>query len=215
MASELMPVRALLLDYYGVITLNPMTSLRAIADDAGLPSDVVLRSALKLRAGLGMGWWEAAYRGRLAAETAFGYIIDELENSGGTKRASVSSALDAFCSLPVDDQVVASARRAVEAGIKVCIVTNGFRPSTGHPGLDRMEREGFSVANSSDIGCAKPDLEIFHYALNIVGEAAENCLFIDDVQEYVDAAGNLGIRTHLAVDSERTLREIERVVGGA
>lgn len=214
MTSEVTPVRALLLDYYGVMTLSPMTSLRAIADEAGLLTDVVLNSALKVRADLGMGWWEAAYRGRLTAEKAFGYIVDELENSGGSGRVSVSSALDAFCSLSLDDQVVAAARRAAEAGLKVCIVTNGFRPSTGHPGLDQMEREGFGVANSSDIGHAKPDPEIFHHALNMVGEAAENCLFIDDVPDYVEVARSLGMRTHLAVDPERTSHEIERVVGG-
>lgn len=214
MTREAAPVRALLLDYYGVMTLSPMTSLSAIADQSGLPPDVVLNSALTVRAGLGMGWWEAAYRGRLTAEEAFGHVIDDLQNAGGNGRVSVASALDAFCSLPLDDRVVAAAQRAAGSGLKVCIVTNGFRPNTGHPGLDRMEREGFGVVNSSDIGHAKPDPEIFRHALNVVGETAENCLFVDDVPDYIEVARSLGMRTHLAADPEHTPHEIMRVVGG-
>lgn len=214
MTSEATTVRALLLDYYGVMTLSPMTSLTAIADEADLSAELVLKSALTVRAELGMGWWEAAYRGLLTAEEAFGNIVEELENCSGNRRVSVSSALDAFCSLPLDERVVAAAQHAADKGLKVCIVTNGFRPRTGHPGLEQMERIGFSVANSSDIGHAKPDPEIFQHALGLVEEPAQNCLFIDDVPHYIEAARDLGMRTHLAVDPDRTAQEITRVVGG-
>jgi len=54
----------------------------------------------------------------------------------------------------------------------------------------------YSVANSSEIGHAKPDREFFQAALSLAGIAAKNALFIDDTAENVAAAAALGIAAH-------------------
>ena len=49
-------------------------------------------------------------------------------------------------------------------------------------------------ALSYKLGCRKPDPVIFDKAAKMAGADFENCLFIDDIQEYVDASSSLGIK---------------------
>jgi len=41
----------------------------------------------------------------------------------------------------------------------------------------------------------KPEPEIFHYLLERIPEAAEECLFIDDSLQNIEAAQELGFQT--------------------
>ena len=61
---------------------------------------------------------------------------------------------------------------------------------------------------SWEVGFRKPEEGIFRVALERAGCAAEECLFVDDIQEYVDGAARLGIRSRLfrgAADLEQAL----------
>lgn len=49
---------------------------------------------------------------------------------------------------------------------------------------------------SGELRLIKPDPAIFRHALDIIGAAAEDCVFIDDSAKNVAAAAQLGIRTH-------------------
>ena len=49
---------------------------------------------------------------------------------------------------------------------------------------------------SWEVGAAKPDEEIFHRAMNVVGAAATECYLIDDKPENVNAAIGLGMQAH-------------------
>ena len=50
------------------------------------------------------------------------------------------------------------------------------------------------VVVSSDVHMVKPDREIFEYLLNKYGLKAEECLFIDDMQENVEGARAAGMQ---------------------
>jgi len=52
-----------------------------------------------------------------------------------------------------------------------------------------------AFALSYNLGYRKPDPQIFKSALEEAGHAPEECLFIDDIQAYVDAAAELGIKS--------------------
>lgn len=47
---------------------------------------------------------------------------------------------------------------------------------------------------SSEIGLSKPDPKVFEFVLNAIGAKPQDCIFIDDAQENLDAASMLGIR---------------------
>ena len=52
------------------------------------------------------------------------------------------------------------------------------------------------IINSSEVGAAKPDPNIYFAALNAVGATPEQTLFIDDKAGHVAAATRLGIAGH-------------------
>jgi putative hydrolase of the HAD superfamily len=68
------------------------------------------------------------------------------------------------------------------------------------------------VINSSDVGHAKPDPEIFRYALALASAQPAEAAFVDDTPSNVAAASALGIRAHhfTSVDS---LREFVQSLG--
>lgn len=67
-----------------------------------------------------------------------------------------------------------------------------------------------SVTWSCDIGYAKPDAAAFQHAAEEMGCGLEDLTFIDDTQENVDAAAELGLQAHLFT-GEQELREF---IGG-
>lgn len=56
---------------------------------------------------------------------------------------------------------------------------------------------------------AKPDPEIFHRALEVIGALPQHAVFVDDLIENVLSARHLGIKAFQFVGSEALLRELE------
>ncbi|WP_395019943.1 HAD family hydrolase [Dongia sp.] len=61
------------------------------------------------------------------------------------------------------------------------------------PFLDHMKY----TAVSGDLKMAKPEPEIFHHLLGVIGKPADRCAFIDDNEANIAAAKALGIRAVL------------------
>ncbi|MBN2454389.1 HAD family phosphatase [Candidatus Woesearchaeota archaeon] len=51
----------------------------------------------------------------------------------------------------------------------------------------------YAQATSFGVHARKPDRKIYLEALRMAGEKPENCVYIDDIKEYADAATKLGI----------------------
>jgi putative hydrolase of the HAD superfamily len=61
---------------------------------------------------------------------------------------------------------------------------------------------------SYEVGWVKPERRIYLEALKLAQAGADECLFMDDIPEYVEAARELGIRTilyHTGIDLEAEL----------
>ena len=54
-----------------------------------------------------------------------------------------------------------------------------------------------AVINSSDLGVAKPDPEVFRLACQVMDATPEECVFVDDLTENVQAARDVGLQAHL------------------
>ncbi|KAI6196495.1 Bifunctional epoxide hydrolase 2 [Aphelenchoides besseyi] len=70
------------------------------------------------------------------------------------------------------------------------------------------------VVESAREGVRKPDPKIYEIMLERIGKKAEECIFIDDLKQNVDAAANLGfIGIHLAnEDSEAAVKKLEELL---
>ena len=87
---------------------------------------------------------------------------------------------------------------AVEAGVAVCLLSNiaEFHINAirnNWPGFFDGAEEQFL---SYRIGVRKPHPDIYRHVLDALGVAGEECFFIDDLPENVEAARSLGIQAH-------------------
>ncbi|HXY17849.1 MAG TPA: HAD family phosphatase [Candidatus Nitrosopolaris sp.] len=68
------------------------------------------------------------------------------------------------------------------------------------------------VVLSHKVGFAKPQAEIYEIALDKLGLKAAECVFIDDIERYCDAARGLGMRVIHYQDFEQMKTELEKIL---
>ena len=92
--------------------------------------------------------------------------------------------------LPVP-QMYELMRAVRKAGLRTCLLSNSWGRA-GYP------RETFpelfdAWVISAEVGMRKPEERIFRHAAGLLGLPPEQCVFIDDIEANVEAAGALGM----------------------
>jgi putative hydrolase of the HAD superfamily len=101
------------------------------------------------------------------------------------------------------------AQKLVESGLRVGILSNMGDANRDHllkenPWLQQLHH----LTWSCELLTAKPDPAIYRHILDKLGVAAEEALFIDDVQRNIEAARALGIDGILFTDVARLREEL-------
>ncbi|MCX4881229.1 MULTISPECIES: HAD family phosphatase [unclassified Streptomyces] len=109
-----------------------------------------------------------------------------------------------------DDEVVGLLRRA---RVRVPLVLVSNATTALESDLDSMGLSDLAdhVVNSARVGLAKPDPRIYHLAAELAGIRPERCLFVDDSEENLRAAAELGMHGVLfrePADLERALEPL-------
>jgi len=76
---------------------------------------------------------------------------------------------------------------------KIVLVTNATTKLPSDLECSGLQSFLDNVINSSEVGSAKPDLEIYRRAISVSETTIENSIFIDDSMAHVKAAISLGI----------------------
>ncbi|KAI6179182.1 Bifunctional epoxide hydrolase 2 [Aphelenchoides besseyi] len=102
-------------------------------------------------------------------------------------------------------------------GIKLGLLTNNgyWSPKRERTTiLDHADEIFDVVVESAREGVRKPDPKIYEIMLERIGKKAEECVFVDDLKQNVDAAASLGfIAIHLAnEDSEAAVKKLEELL---
>jgi len=89
-------------------------------------------------------------------------------------------------------------RSAIDTGANVYTLSNIAKHH-----IDAIEKNWPGFFNgamglflSYQIGVRKPHPDIYRHALHVLGATGENCLFIDDLPENIEAARSVGIQAH-------------------
>lgn len=69
------------------------------------------------------------------------------------------------------------------------------------------------VVESSKIGFAKPEARAYETAADMLGVRLDECIFIDDREEYIEGAMHVGMKSILYVNLEKLKKDLERVLG--
>lgn len=152
---------------------------------------------------------KAAQVGRMSADEAFAAAGARLGIEGPVMRALAEDAYLSDFNLRMAEAV-----RALRiAGVPVSALTNTL--STEAQIQARPEFAGLfdCVISSHDVGLAKPDPAIFHTALERLGTAAAEAVFVDDLVGHVEAARALGLAGIHFQTTDQALAELAAIYG--
>lgn len=194
--------RALLVDYGGVLTTSIVGSFKAFSRAEGLPAETfpALFADEGARAeihGLETGRLsEPEFERRFAARLGVGpeQLLERL-----------------FADLEPEPAMIEAVRAARAAGTVTCLVSNSW----GMKIYDRVSLDGVfdALVISAEVGLRKPDPEIFLLAVERLGVAPEDCVFVDDLRWNCETATELGMAAVLHRDGWQTIAELERLLG--
>ncbi len=185
-------MNAIIFDFGGVFVDSPFAAVASVAADMGVDPDLLLDVVFGSYDEDTDHPWHQLERGELAFEDARVRIRED-------SAARIGPALDPLDLLMalggggLRDDVVDFVRAARVAGLSTSILTNNakefaefWRPMLP---LDELFDD---VVDSSEVGLRKPDVRIYALAVERLGVAPADALFVDD------APGNVRARRRSA-----------------
>ena len=197
-------MKGLVLDYGGVLTTNVFDSFRAFCQAEGLEPDAVkrlFRSEPNARRLV-----RAVETGEIQ-EYEFSERFGEL--LGVRDRHRLIDRL--FGGMGPDERMLAAVKRARAGGIRTGLISNSM-------GEGRYDRAAFpelfdGVVISGEVGLHKPQPEIYLLGCERIGLPPGECVFVDDLRENCEGAEAVGMTAILHRGAERTVPELERLLG--
>ena len=200
-----MSKRGLLVDFGGVLTTNVFQSFRAFCEAEGLPPDTIKEKFRSDPEALGL--LRQLEKGELTAaefSPKFAAVIGVEDSDNLVERL--------FSGVGPDDAMLDAVRSARAAGVKTGLISNSWGEGLAYDeGL--LEELFDAVVISGDVGMHKPEPEIFHLGAEKIGVAPEECVFVDDLKENIAGAEAVGMAGVLHRGPDRTLPELERLLG--
>ena len=207
---------ACLIDAYGTIVHTDFGAHRAeLPDMAGIPADAMYAEFGRLGPALTVG--------QLSMAEAFEQILRAcgVEPAPGLVRALTDRSRELVLAAGrLYDDVLPFLRTLRSLGVKTAIVSNcdeNTRPLLASLGVAALVD---ALVLSFEVGAAKPEAKIYRRALDRLGVAADDTVFVDDNADFCAAAADLGISAVQIVRSGsdgqagvRSLREVEPIIG--
>ena len=192
MAVPAEPVRAVILDYGGVVYREDPFEFDAFAVRHGLAPGVLWAAFHDIPE------YAPSREGRIDASGYRAGVRRAIATHIGPERAEAllvewEDAVRGHA--PVEPEML-GILRALRGRVRLGLLSNA-----GSGGTQRLAEAGVSdlfddVVCSGDVGLAKPDPAIYRLAAKRLGVPVEACLFVDDMRRNVDGARAAGMRAH-------------------
>jgi putative hydrolase of the HAD superfamily len=196
-------MKALIVDFGGVLTTSIWPAFGEFCDAEGLAPDSVLElfrddpEALALLRKLETGELSAE-----EFEPRFGVMLGVAETDGLIERL--------FAGLRPDEAMIGAVRSARDAGVRTGLISNSW----GLGIYDRAPTDLFdATVISGDVGLHKPQAEIFRLACDRLDVEPGESVFVDDLRENCAGAEAVGMTAVLHRDSAQTVARLEELFG--
>jgi putative hydrolase of the HAD superfamily len=201
-------VRAVLWDFGGVILSSPFEAFARYERDRGLPEGFLRQ--LNATNPDTNAW---AKLERSEVDLAGFAELFEAEADAAGHRVEAGAVL-ALLSGELRPAMVQALRRIREEGLaQACLTNNVAGTEAVRPELAEVMALFDTVLESSKLGVRKPDPRFYDLALEAVGVAPAEAVFLDDLGVNLKPARALGIRTIKVVDPTDALAELQGVLG--
>lgn len=198
-----MTIKAVVFDFGGVYTASPFTGLQNWHEERGLDAAIGLRAVFGPYDQDTDHPWHQVERGELAiaaaaeqikaiaAEEGLDLDLFELFSAMGGDGGARQDVVDLTLRLRAD-------------GYRTALITNNVAEfADGWRAMIPVDDLFELVIDSSAVGLRKPNPEIFQLALDQLGVAAREAVFLDDAPGNVAAAEALGLHAILVEDDHQ------------
>ena len=201
-------VRAVLWDFGGVILSSPFEAFAAYEREHGLPGGFLRRLNAT---NPDTNAWAQLERSEVDLE-GFAALYEAEADAAG-HRIDAGAVL-ALLSGELRPAMVRALRRIREEGLtQACLTNNVAGTEAVRPELAEVMALFDTVLESSKLGVRKPDPRFYDLALDAVGVAPAEAVFLDDLGVNLKPARELGMRTIKVTEPSLALAELEAVVG--
>lgn len=181
-----LPFDAVLCDLDGVIRFYDMAEVTRLEHEAGLPEGSTAAVGFAPEHDLPL------LLGRITKEEWEDSIVHDLTRRVSLPRAQALARAFTEAGFWADETVV-DLLRLVRGHCSLVLVTNATVWLDEDFALLGLAGLADDVINSSQVGIAKPDPRIYEIAAERAGARLDRCLFVDDRQENIDTAVELGM----------------------
>ena len=156
--------------------------------------------------------WHRCERGEISTAAMQEEVLPFAEAAGLLLRGDEYDRL--LCGeFAVHDDVVERIARLRDEGYTVGLLTNSFREFRAHLEA-HVDFSLFDVVvDSSEVGCRKPEPEIYEVTTARMGVDADRIVYLDDFAANLDGARKAGWSTVHVVDVATALDDLDRVLG--
>jgi epoxide hydrolase-like predicted phosphatase len=196
-------VRALLVDYGGVLTTNVWESFSAFCRAEGLEENRLKQLFRADERALGLlRELEVGALDEDSFAERFAPLLGIERHEGLVDRL--------FAGMEPDEPMIDAVRRARAAGLRTGLVSNSW-------GRGRYDRDSFpslfdAVVISGEVGLHKPQPQIFALAAERVELEPSRCVFVDDLRENCEGAEAAGMTAVLHRATDDTLARLEQLL---
>lgn len=206
-------VQAVISDWGGVLTSPLLGSFNRFQERADIPLESLGAAMRRITERHGENPLFPMERGEVSEAEFLAAMGAEIEADLGRAVPMETFAEHFFAALEVNTPMFEWLRRAkAERGVRLALLTNNVREwePRWRAMLPADPDDLFEVVvDSSRVGLRKPDTRIYELTLERLGLPAPACVFVDDLEPNIAAAGALGLRTVWFHDTEQAIAELD------
>ena len=205
-------IRCVISDFGGVLTSPLLQSFAAYQEETGIDFRRFGEAMGRIMERTGKHPLFELECGRLTQDEFYGQIEAEL----GDPAISMAAFQDRyFANLHPNEPMIEFMRGLRGRGLRMALLTNNVREWEPHwrakiPAIDEIFEV---IVDSGFVGMRKPDPRIYELTLERLGDvAAEECVFVDDLDVNCEAAAALGMRPVQFYDAGQAIAEVEELL---
>jgi putative hydrolase of the HAD superfamily len=209
-------VEAIVSDFGGVLTTPLLRSFERVQDEIDVPAESLGKALQSAAAERGDNPLFQLERGEMAETDFLDLLSVHLEPLVGHRPHLHRFREVYFDALDPNEEMIELMRELKAGGLKMALLTNNVKEweplwRSMLP-VDEIFEE---IVDSAFVGARKPEARIYELTLERIGMAAENCLFVDDVQPNCGGAEAAGMRAVHFRDNEQAIGEIRAALDGS
>jgi len=200
-----MTIRAVYFDLGGVIVRTEFqTPRQLLAQRLGLEYDGLIK---------------LVFESESAVQASLGFISEDEHWAAVTRRLHLPESetrliRDEFFAGDITDLHLLDFMRAVRKTCKVGLISNAWSGLRSWIVSNKFDDAFDAMTISAEVGVMKPDARIYRIALDQLGVASAESVFLDDSSANVAAARAFGMPAIHFVRSEQALDELKQILAG-